>query len=111
MSQMEYTVYEDEDEGTFRTYYGDHVTAVVLELDDDCGYVERIDVDEGYRGRGIGTAAIADIKQDFWKLYFAPDNENAARLYARIGEPVEGVWVGNLDISYLDQGYGVYEVW
>ena len=111
---MEYTVYEDEYEGTFRTYCGEHVTAVVQELDDDAGYIERIDVDEGFRGQGIGTAAIREILGDFDALYTAPDNTHAARLYGRLGEQVVGEDIDDAApmecLYYLDQGYGVYKM-
>ena len=89
---------------------GEHWTATVEPLDDHHGraYIQRIDVDEGFRGQGIGTAAIRGIAQEYRAVYLCPDNEDAARLYARIGEqlgacPLECLY-------YLDQGYGVYEV-
>ncbi len=111
---MDYTTYEDEYEGTFRTYTGEHVRAVVLELDDDAGYLERIDVDEGFRGQGIGTEAIKDILWDFHHLYAAPDNADAERLYARLGEKIVGEDVDAAAplecLYYLDQGFGVYEI-
>lgn len=111
---MEYTIYEDEYEGTFRTYTAEHVCAVVQEMDNGFGYVERIDVDDGFRGQGIGTAAIREIMKDFDGLYFAPDNADAARLYARMGEKIVGEDAeGDCPLEclyYLDQGFGVYEV-
>ena len=111
---MDHTTYTDEIEGTFRTYTGAHVTATVQEFDDGSAYLERIDVDDGFRGQGIGTSAIREILGDFDCLYASPDNEDAARLYARlgtkiVGEDVEGA--APLEcLYYLDQGFGVYEV-
>lgn len=114
MKTMEYTTQTYDDEGTFRTYTGAHVRAIVQELDDGCGYIERIDVDEGFRGQGIGTEAIREIAGDFDSLFAAPDNEGAARLYARIGEQVVGEDIDAAAplecLYYLDQGFGVYEI-
>lgn len=93
---MDYTTETYEDEGTFRTYVAEHVRAIVQELDDGSAYLERIDVDEGFRGQGIGTAAIREILGDFDALYAAPDNEDAAA-------PLECLY-------YLDQGFGVYAI-
>ncbi len=113
---MEYEVRDMDEEGVFRRYVGRHVLAWVLELDDnaECGYIERIDVDPTHQGRGIGTAAIREIAGDFWHTYAAPDNERAARLYARLGEKVVGEEILSAPplecLVYLDQGYGVYEV-
>lgn len=97
------------EEGVFRRYTGPGWQADVLELD-DCGYVQRIDVDEDCRNNGIGTAAIRQIGMDFWRLYFAPDNADSARLFARLGEKVEGLIVDNTPMDCLDAGYGIYEV-
>lgn len=83
---MDYTTETYEDEGTFRTYVAEHVRAIVQELDDGSAYLERIDVDEEFRGQGIGTAAIREILGDF----------DAAA-------PLECLY-------YLDQGFGVYSV-
>lgn len=111
---MEYTTETYEDEGTFRTYTGAHVRAIVQELDDGCGYIERIDVDEGFRGQGIGSKAIREIAGDFESLFAAPDNEDAARLYAKLGEKIVGEDIETAApmecLYYLDQGFGVYEI-
>lgn len=111
---MDYTSETYEDEGTFRTYAGEHVRAIVQELDDGIGYLERIDVDEGFRGQGIGSAAIHEIAADFDRLFTAADNADAARLYDRLGEKVVGEDVDEAAplecLYYLDQGYGVWEV-
>lgn len=114
MSEMDCRIEDRDEEGIFRYYTGEHVTVTVIELDDDSAYIERIDVDEEYRGQGIGTAAIAEIGEDFWTLYAAPDNADSARLFGRFGEKVVGEDVGMAApmecLYYLDQGFGVYEV-
>lgn len=111
---MDYTSRTYDDEGTFRTYTGEHVTAIVQELDDGAAYLERIDVDEGFRGQGIGSAAIREIAEDFDSLFMAADNADAARLYDRLGEKVVGDDVDGAAplecLYYLDQGFGVWEV-
>lgn len=60
------------------------------------------------------SAAIREILGDFDALYAAPDNADAARLYARIGEKVVGEDIAAAAplecLYYLDQGYGVYSV-
>lgn len=71
----------------------------------DTAYLERIDIDEEYRNRGIGTEALRLIADELDSIYLAPDNEDAARLYARIGWEYTGE-----DAEYIDQGYGVYEI-
>lgn len=110
---MEYEI-RQEDEATFRYYKGEHFEALVEEIDDDTGYLVRIDVDEGFRGQGIGSAAIRDIATDYRHLYTAADNEDAARLYDRLGERIVGEDVDRpapLEcLYYLDQGYGVWEI-
>ena len=98
------------DECEFIHYTGEHWTATVEPLDDHHGraYIQRIDVDEGFRGQGIGTAAIRGIAQEYRAVYLCPDNEDAARLYGRLGEKLDACPLECL--YYLDQGYGVYEV-
>lgn len=68
-------------------------------------YCDRIDIGEAFRNRGIGTAALNLLSEKFGGLVVAPDNADAQRLYARLGNE----WYG-ADAPYIDQGYGVYEV-
>lgn len=71
----------------------------------DGAVVSRIDIDEGHRNRGYGTDALQWLSGEFWRIYLAPDNEDAARLYGRLGEETwEDSWSG------LDAGYGVFRV-
>lgn len=73
---------------------------------DELPYVERIDIYPEYQNKGIGTKALKLIADKYGDYLIAPDNQDAARLYARLGELVE------TDItSYIDQGYGVYEIY
>lgn len=71
-------------------------------VDDSSAYCERIDIEEEYRNRGYGTAALRDLSEMFHGIIVAPDNEDAQRLYERIGYETS-------DDMY-DQGFGVYEI-
>ena len=110
------TYFDDGHNCTAIEYTDNHVYVKVCFLDEDgdYGYVDFIGVDEGFRGQGIGTSAIKEIVKDYFALYFAPTNEDNARLYDRLGEKVVGedITTGvRFECLYnLDQGFGVYEV-
>lgn len=72
---------------------------------DNGAYCERIDIDPEYQRRGYGTAALLELSAVYGGIIVAPDNEDARRLYERIGTEANGV---NTDI--YDQGYGVYKI-
>jgi ribosomal protein S18 acetylase RimI-like enzyme len=81
--------------------------------DNDICYVDRIDVNEEYRGQGIGTKVLTELLQDlgYWKVVVAPDNPNAKRLYQRIGRNLESCYLDTEnDFGYNDQGYGIYVI-
>lgn len=104
-------IYEDE---SGNTYYFDIKTdgrkvgtasVRAADMDDDHAYVEGIDIDEEYQNQGIGTAALHQISGLWYGVEIAPDNEDARRLYARLGS------LSDWDVApYLDQGYGVYRI-
>lgn len=73
--------------------------------DDEHAYVERIDIDEEFRNNGYGTDALMQLSDKCYGIEIAPDNEDARRLYERIGE--ESNWDA---ADYIDQGYGVYRI-
>lgn len=85
----------------------DDATVGAMSVMDSCigAYVERIDVDEQYRGRGIGTDALLQASIMYGGITVAPDNERAARLYQRLG--TESRYEG---AEYVDQGFGVYDI-
>lgn len=85
---------------------GETVGTVAIRIYDDYSEIDRIDIDEKYRNKGIGTAVLGDIAGEFDTTYIVPDNENAKRLYERIGEEVTSGEV----YENLDQGYGVYQL-
>lgn len=73
---------------------------------DSVAYIERIDIDEAFRNQGIGTATIEKISEEHEYAVLAPDNEDAQRLYERLGYDISDHEV----YGYCDQGYGVYRI-
>lgn len=81
--------------------------------DNDTAYIERIDIDEEYRGQGIGTEVLTSTfydECDYRAVIVAPDNEDAQRLYERIGNEYRCYNDDEYDFGYNDQGYGVYVI-
>lgn len=77
--------------------------------DNDVCYVERIDIDEDFRCRGIGTQVLTEALYDelgYRTVVVAPDNADAQRLYERLGVAGYNAY----DLDYMDQGYGVYGI-
>ena len=72
-------------------------------ISNGAAYCERIDIDEPFRNCGYGTAALRDLSEMFGGIVVAPDNEDAKRLYDRIGYE-------SYKYDYIDQGFGVYEI-
>ena len=70
--------------------------------DANSAYLERIDIEEEFRNKGYGTAALRELSDKYHGIIVAPDNEDAKRLYERLGYE-------SSDDMY-DQGYGVYEI-
>lgn len=80
--------------------------------DNDIAYIDRIDIDEAYRGKGIGSTVLTECLKDegYYNVVVAPDNEDAKRLYERLGEECSTIYGCDCDFSYNDQGYGVYAI-
>lgn len=85
---------------------GEAAGAVSMSISDNGAYCERIDVDEAFRNQGIGTAALGLLSHEFGSVTIAPDNEDARRLYERLGCDV----TDKNDNWAVDQGFGVYEI-
>ena len=84
---------------------GKEVGTIGMMVDENEPYLERIDIDEEYRNKGIGTDALRLAAEKYGDFLIAPDNEDAKRLYERYGDE------SNSDVAaYIDQGYGVYEI-
>ena len=71
-------------------------------------HLERIDIDEEFRDKGFGTAAIKTMCGNYGRIVAAPDSEDSKRLYERIGNLVVDT-TGHMDEVYLCVGFGVYE--
>lgn len=54
--------------------------------DEKSAYISSIEIYEEHRNHGYGTAALRTIAAEHGSIYICPDNEDAERLYARIGE-------------------------
>jgi len=108
MANIEFTKTQviEEDSYTYEMYeiIADSVKvgAFSLMIDDESTYLERIDIEEEHQNKGYGTAAILKIARTFNEVFTAPDNENAQRLYKKIG-------VESSKHEEVDQGFGVYE--
>ena len=79
--------------------------ASILTSEDSPAYVERIDVDEAERGKGIGTEMLEQLADHYDEIIIAADNERANHLYERLGTEYTGE-----DAPYVDQGYGVWMI-
>ena len=88
------------------TLDGKEIGWASLIVDSESAYCERIDIDEAYRNQGHGTKHLKTLSSEGGSVLVAPDNEDAQRLYDRIGFDVtsDGDWWA------VNQGYGVYEI-
>ena len=81
---------------TMAVYAGDEIVGFVmygLDTDDNQYYLGRLMIDEKHQGKGYGRAATLEVierlkqNEDCKEIYlsFAPENENAEKLYKSIG--------------------------
>lgn len=84
---------------------GKEVGTIGMVADENEPYLERIDIDEKYRNKGIGTDALRLVAEKYGEFLIAPDNEDAKRLYERYGDESSSD-----NAAYIDQGYGVYSI-
>lgn len=84
---------------------GEIVGCASLMVDGDGAYCDRIDIFDGHRNKGYGTAALLELSDMYDGIMVAPDNADAQRLYERIGR--ESCYE---NAEYIDQGYGVYAI-
>lgn len=72
----------------------------------DTAYVERIDIADEHQRKGYGTEFLRYLSGRYGDIFLAPDNEDARRLYERLGDDVtsDGDWWA------VDQGFGVYRI-
>ena len=109
----------DEADTSFEFYAyenGVKVGEAYVLVDDERGdaFVDWIEIYEGNRGRGLGTEFLLHLagSSEYGEIVLAPNNENAQRLYERIGEDAsERKYDRYLESwQYVDQGYGVYRI-
>lgn len=81
-------------------------SCMIISWDDGSALVERIDIDDEYQNKGIGSSALEQLSEEYEDLYIVPDSNDSARLYARLGSEVPA----SSDWSYKDIGYGVYKL-
>lgn len=114
MTKIAHTITKIEDERFYIEGENFQLTYLTFGEDEDVIYVERIDVDEEHRGKGIGTAVLQMLTYKHGAVFVAPDNEDSKRLFERIGldayEESNPRQFYDNSIDYLDQGYGVYEI-
>lgn len=84
---------------------GKEVGTIGMVASENEPYLERIDIDEEYRNKGIGTDALRLVAEKYGEFLIAPDNEDAKRLYERYGDESSSD-----NAAYIDQGYGVYSI-
>ena len=76
---------------------------VMIDRDDsDEAYIEWIEIDEEFRGQGLGTKTLNLLAETYGFIYFAPTDEDNQRLYERIAEEY------GANAPEVDQGFGVY---
>lgn len=114
MKNTEIKLVNIEEEDDYNNYFFDILNdgqtvgrAIVTasDEDDDHAYCELLAVDEEFRNQGIGTEALYELSSKWCGIEIAPDNEDAKRLYERLG--YESDWD---DAVYVDQGFGVYRI-
>lgn len=100
-------VWVDDIEGTFRRW-GTDVYEVTVQEFDGFAYIVRLDVTEGHRGQGIGTAVVEAIRRIYGTVVAAPEGEKARDFFAIVGEEDQRGELMGQDIWPLDQGYGIF---
>lgn len=82
---------------------GDVVGDCDVLVDDEYAYCERIDIHDDMQNKGYGTSALNELSRMYDGIVVSPDNEDATRLYRRLGSDYNGE-----SADYIDNGYGVY---
>ena len=100
-------IWVDEIEGTFRRWSDDTFVVVVQEFD-GFAYIQRLDVEEPYQGKGLDTAIVRALKDKYRTVIAAPEGERPRGFFERNGEEYGCGELMGQAIWPLDQGYGVY---
>ena len=80
-----------------------------LNFHDDLNFLERIDVAAGYQGQGIGSMILKSLSSEYGEFFLAPDNEDAARLYDRLGFELSESDYSEFGFAY-DDGFGIFTI-
>ena len=94
---------------------GSAVVQNFFSKEDDGVYISRLDIYDEYQNHGYGTELLKTISNYYrncldcglCNVYICPDNEDARRLYERLGEKAENY---PECYGYLDCGLGVYDM-
>lgn len=100
-------IYDEED--TFRRWSDDTYEVTVQEFD-GFAYICRLDVFEGHRGQGIGTAVVEAVRRIYGTVVAAPEGEKSRAFFEIVGEEDQRGELMGQPILFLDQGYGVFIV-
>ena len=102
----------DDEEGTFRRWR-DATYEVTIQEFEGFAYIVRLDVSEGHRGQGIGSAVVEAVRRAYGVVIASPGGrggERARAFFEKIGEKYPRGELMGQDIWPLDQGYGVFIV-
>ena len=102
-------IWVDDIEGTFRRWE-DAVYEVTIQEFEGFAYIVRLDVTEGHRGQGIGTAVVEAVRRVYGTVVAAPEGEKARAFFEAIGEEDRRGELMGQAIWPWDQGYGVFIV-
>jgi len=81
-----------ENEDTYKFYdidiilNGEKIGYAELFIIDEYNYIKSIEIKKEYRSKGYGTKVLTDLAAELNGLYICPDNNDAERLYARLGD-------------------------
>jgi len=100
-------IWVDDIEGTFRRWE-DAVYEVTIQEFEGFAYIVRLDVTEGHRGQGIGSAVVEAIRRVYGTVVASPEGEKARTFFEAIGEEDQRGELMGQAIWPWDQGYGTY---
>lgn len=100
-------VWTDDVEGTFRRW-GNEMYEITVQEFDGFAYILRLDVTEGHRGHGIGSAIVEAVRRAYGAAVAAPEGEKARAFFAGLGEEDDSGELMGQAIWPLDQGHGVF---
>lgn len=84
-----------------------HGNIILSESESDFIYLESIEILPEHRNQGFGTKALYRLSEIYGEYFFAPDNEDAKRLYDRIAFEISQDEYNRFGFA-IDQGFGVY---